>query len=106
MSSRRDERQQHESYLWRALPLALCIVFLADPSGAFGQTQAGESPQAASSAPVRAPSVPGTPLKSAGDKDIPSTIAPRLGESTDEVLAAVLGYDNLRLSELRKRSII
>jgi outer membrane protein, heavy metal efflux system len=63
MSSRRDERQQHESYLWRALPLALCIVFLADPSGAFGQTQAGESPQAASSAPVRAPSVPGTPLK-------------------------------------------
>jgi CoA:oxalate CoA-transferase len=50
--------------------------------------------------------VPGSPLKSAGDKDIPSTIAPRLGESTDEVLASVLGYDTLRLSELRKRSII
>jgi CoA:oxalate CoA-transferase len=50
--------------------------------------------------------VPGSPLKSAGDKDIPSTIAPRLGESTDEVLASVLGYDTLRLSELRRRSII
>jgi len=50
--------------------------------------------------------VPGSPLKTAGDKDIPSTIAPRLGESTDEVLASVLGYDTLRLSELRKRSII
>jgi CoA:oxalate CoA-transferase len=50
--------------------------------------------------------VPGSPLKSAGDKDIPSTRSPRLGESTDEVLASVLGYDSLRLSELRKRSII
>ena len=50
--------------------------------------------------------VPGSPLKSAGDKDIPSTIAPRLGESTDEVLSSVLGYDTLRLSELRRRSII
>ena len=50
--------------------------------------------------------VPGSPLKSAGDKDIPSTVAPRLGESTDEVLSSVLGYDTLRLSELRKRSII
>jgi CoA:oxalate CoA-transferase len=50
--------------------------------------------------------VPGSPLKSAGDKDIPSTSAPRLGEDTDTVLASVLGYDSLRLSELRKRSII
>jgi CoA:oxalate CoA-transferase len=50
--------------------------------------------------------VPGSPLKSAGDKDIPSTSAPRLGEDTDKVLASVLGYDSSRLSELRKRSII
>jgi CoA:oxalate CoA-transferase len=50
--------------------------------------------------------VPGSPLKSAGDTDIPSTRAPRLGESTDEVLSSVLGYDSLRLSELRRRSII
>ncbi len=50
--------------------------------------------------------VPGSPLKSAGDTDIPSTRSPRLSESTDEVLKSVLGYDNLRLSELRKRSII
>lgn len=63
MSSRRDERQQHESFLWRALPLALGIAFLAHPPGAYGQTQAGESLQAASPAQERAPSVPGTPLK-------------------------------------------
>jgi CoA:oxalate CoA-transferase len=53
--------------------------------------------------------VPGSPLKSVstGDNtDIPSTRAPRLGESTDEVLSSVLGYDTLRLSELRRRSII
>jgi len=50
--------------------------------------------------------VPGSPLKSAGDTDIPSTIAPGLGDSTDAVLTEVLGYDNLRLSELRRRSII
>jgi len=52
--------------------------------------------------------VPGSPLKSAGggDSDIPSTRAPSLGESTDEVLAGVLGYDSERLSELRRRSII
>jgi CoA:oxalate CoA-transferase len=50
--------------------------------------------------------VPGSPLKSVGDTDIPSTVAPRLGESTDEVLGSVLGYDTRRLSELRKRSII
>ena len=40
----------------------------------------------------------GSPLKSAGDTDIPSTRAPQLGESTDEVLSSVLGYDSLRLS--------
>ena len=50
--------------------------------------------------------VPGSPIKSAGDKNIPSTVAPKLGESTDEVLSQVLGYDSLRLSELRRRSII
>jgi CoA:oxalate CoA-transferase len=50
--------------------------------------------------------VPGSPLKSAGDIDIPSTRAPALGEDTDEVLTRVLGYDNFRLSDLRKRSII
>jgi len=50
--------------------------------------------------------VPGSPLKSAGDTDIPATIAPGLGDSTDKVLTEVLGYDNLRLSELRRRSII
>jgi CoA:oxalate CoA-transferase len=50
--------------------------------------------------------VPGSPIKSAGDIDTPSTRAPRLGESTDEVLVEVLGYDTLRLSELRRRSII
>ena len=50
--------------------------------------------------------VPGSPLKSAGDIDIPSTRAPRLGADTEAVLASVLGYDPSRLSELRKRSII
>jgi crotonobetainyl-CoA:carnitine CoA-transferase CaiB-like acyl-CoA transferase len=52
--------------------------------------------------------VPGSPLKSVStsDRDIPSTRSPRLGESTDEVLSSVLGYDTLRLSELRRRSII
>ena len=50
--------------------------------------------------------VPGTPLKSAGNTDIPSTRAPALGENTDEVLSRLLGYDTFRLSELRRRSII
>jgi crotonobetainyl-CoA:carnitine CoA-transferase CaiB-like acyl-CoA transferase len=50
--------------------------------------------------------VPGSPFKSSGDAGIPSTRAPRLGEGTDEVLGAVLGYDNSRLSDLRRRSII
>jgi CoA:oxalate CoA-transferase len=50
--------------------------------------------------------VPGSPLKSAGDIDIPSTRAPALGEDTNEVLTRILSYDNFRLSDLRKRSII
>ena len=50
--------------------------------------------------------VPGSPLKSAGDKDVPATSAPALGEGTGEVLADILGYDSLRLSELHRRSII
>src|SRR5215469_10223909 len=50
--------------------------------------------------------VPGSPLKSAGDTDIPATRAPTLGENTDEVLSRILGYDSSRLSELRRRSII
>jgi CoA:oxalate CoA-transferase len=50
--------------------------------------------------------VPGSPLKSAGDTDIPATRAPQLGESTDEVLTRILGYETSRLSDLRKRGII
>jgi len=50
--------------------------------------------------------VPGSPLKAAGDNGIPATRAPVLSEGTDEVLTDILGYDSLRLSELRRRSII
>ncbi|MDO8434792.1 MAG: CoA transferase [Candidatus Binatus sp.] len=50
--------------------------------------------------------VPGSPLKTAGGDATPPTRAPSLGESTDEVLESILGYDSLRLSELRRRSII
>jgi CoA:oxalate CoA-transferase len=50
--------------------------------------------------------VPGSPLKASGDMGIPATRSPMLGEATDEVLTRVLGYDSLRLSELRRRSII
>jgi CoA:oxalate CoA-transferase len=50
--------------------------------------------------------VPGSPLKTSGGDAVPSTRAPSLGESTDQVLGAILGYDSLRLSELRRRSII
>jgi CoA:oxalate CoA-transferase len=50
--------------------------------------------------------VPGSPLKCAGDTDIPATRAPQLGESTDEVLTQILGYETSRLSDLRKRGII
>ncbi len=50
--------------------------------------------------------VPGSPLKIAGGDAAPATRAPSLGESTDQVLESILGYDSLRLSELRRRSII
>src|ERR1700722_11799537 len=50
--------------------------------------------------------VPGSPLKASGDTRIPTTRSPILGEATDEVLTRILGYDSLRLSELRRRSII
>ena len=50
--------------------------------------------------------VPGSPLKTSGGDAVPATRAPSLGESTDQVLGAILGYDSLRLSELRRRSII
>ncbi len=50
--------------------------------------------------------VPGTPFKTTGSQAVPATRAPSLGENTEEVLNRVLGYDNSRLSELRKRSII
>jgi CoA:oxalate CoA-transferase len=50
--------------------------------------------------------VPGSPLKTTGGQAIPRTVAPSLGDSTDEVLASVLGFDKLRLLELRRRSII
>jgi crotonobetainyl-CoA:carnitine CoA-transferase CaiB-like acyl-CoA transferase len=50
--------------------------------------------------------VPGSPLKTSGGDATPATRAPSLGESTDEVLKTILGYDSLRLSELRRRSII
>ncbi len=50
--------------------------------------------------------VPGSPLKTSGGDATPATRAPSLGESTDEVLKTILGYDSSRLSELRRRSII
>jgi CoA:oxalate CoA-transferase len=50
--------------------------------------------------------VPGSPLKTTGGQAIPRTVAPALGDSTDEVLSSVLGFDKLRLLELRRRSII
>jgi crotonobetainyl-CoA:carnitine CoA-transferase CaiB-like acyl-CoA transferase len=50
--------------------------------------------------------VPGSPLKTAGSRAAPDTRAPDLGADTDEVLARVLGCDEARLSELRRRSII
>ena len=50
--------------------------------------------------------VPGSPLKTSGGDAMPATRAPSLGESTDQVLGSILGYDSLRLSELRRRSII
>jgi len=50
--------------------------------------------------------VPGSPLKSAGSTAEPDTHAPALGEHTDGVLGALLGYDSERLADLRSRRII
>jgi CoA:oxalate CoA-transferase len=50
--------------------------------------------------------VPGSPLKSAGHDSPPSTHAPALGEHTDSVLQDLLGYDRVRMAELRARGII
>jgi len=50
--------------------------------------------------------VPGSPLKRAGSPAEPDTRAPALGEHTDAVLGALLGYDSKRLADLRSRSII
>jgi crotonobetainyl-CoA:carnitine CoA-transferase CaiB-like acyl-CoA transferase len=50
--------------------------------------------------------VPGSPLKSAGDKAVPPTRAPSLGEHTEAVLQKLLGYDRSRVSDLRARGII
>jgi crotonobetainyl-CoA:carnitine CoA-transferase CaiB-like acyl-CoA transferase len=50
--------------------------------------------------------VPGSPLKQRGSAAEPPTRAPALGAHTDEVLTRLLGYDQPRLSDLRRRSII
>jgi CoA:oxalate CoA-transferase len=50
--------------------------------------------------------VPGSPLKSAGDRATPPTRAPSLGEHTEAVLQKLLGYDRTRMAELRARGII
>ncbi len=50
--------------------------------------------------------VPGSPLKSADDAAPPPTRAPALGEHTEAVLERLLGYDRVRMAELRARGII
>jgi CoA:oxalate CoA-transferase len=50
--------------------------------------------------------VPGSPLKSVGQKSMPPTRAPALGEHTETVLHNLLGYDQARMAELRARGII
>ncbi len=50
--------------------------------------------------------VPGTPLRNPDSTATPDTRAPKLGEHTDEVLAALLGLDKTHLADLRNRSII
>jgi CoA:oxalate CoA-transferase len=50
--------------------------------------------------------VPGSPLKTVGASDTPDTRAPSLGEHTDTVLTRFLGYDSVRLAELRARQVI
>ncbi|MGH7839190.1 MAG: CaiB/BaiF CoA transferase family protein [Candidatus Binataceae bacterium] len=50
--------------------------------------------------------VPGSPLKVVGANGVPNTRAPQLGEDTDQVLARLLGYDAVRLAELRTQRTI
>lgn len=50
--------------------------------------------------------VPGSPLKNPGSTAVPETRSPRLGEHTEEVLREVLGYDQSRVSELKRSNII
>lgn len=50
--------------------------------------------------------VPGSPLKSVGEEEIPDTRAPALGADTDEVLGSLLQIGKERLTELRQSGII
>jgi crotonobetainyl-CoA:carnitine CoA-transferase CaiB-like acyl-CoA transferase len=50
--------------------------------------------------------VPGSPLKSAGQRSLPPTRAPTLGEDTDSVLHRLLGYDQAKMAALRARGVI
>jgi CoA:oxalate CoA-transferase len=50
--------------------------------------------------------VPGSPLKTVGDDEIPDTRAPALGADTDEVLGSLLKIGQERLTELRQSGII
>lgn len=50
--------------------------------------------------------VPGSPLKTAGASAVPETRSPDLGEHTESVLAALLGYDGERIAELRAKDVI
>jgi len=48
----------------------------------------------------------GTPIKVDGAMGLDVTPAPRLGEHTDQVLARVLKYSNVRITELRATGAI
>jgi len=50
--------------------------------------------------------VPGSPLKTAGAIGVPDTRSPGLGEHTESVLTAILGYDGARIAQLRAKEII
>ncbi|WP_254126791.1 CaiB/BaiF CoA-transferase family protein [Aquihabitans sp. G128] len=50
--------------------------------------------------------IPGNPVKLSDVAEGPETRIPWLGEHTDEVLAAELGYDDARLAELREAGAI
>ncbi len=50
--------------------------------------------------------VPGNPVKLSAVAEGPERRVPWLGEHTDEVLAAELGYDEARLAELRESGAI